>query len=46
MEALVAAVDAAAGDPVARHVKTGSVDGLVRNLAVYFERLARLATKS
>jgi hypothetical protein len=39
VEALMAAVAAAAaaGDPVARQVKTGSVDALLRNLARFFE---------
>jgi hypothetical protein len=39
VEALVAAVAAAAaaGDPVARQVKTGSVDALLWNLAHFFE---------
>jgi len=45
VEALLAAVEsaaaAAAGDPVAKQVKTGTVDGLLRNLAVYFERQGR-----
>jgi hypothetical protein len=43
MEALVAAVEAAAaaGDPVARQIKTAAVDGLLKNLAAYFERQAR-----
>ncbi len=40
VEQLVAAIDAAAaaGDPVARQVKSGSVDALLRNLALFFER--------
>jgi hypothetical protein len=43
VEALLAAVEAAAaaGDPVARQIKAGTVDGLLKNLAVHFERQAR-----
>jgi hypothetical protein len=43
LAALVGAVEAAAaaGDPVARRVRTGTADGLLRNLAVYFEAQAR-----
>jgi hypothetical protein len=39
VEALVAAVDAAAaaGDPAARQVRAASVDGLLKNLARWFE---------
>jgi N-acetylglucosamine kinase-like BadF-type ATPase len=47
VEALSAAVDAAAaaGDPVARQIKTGTVDGLLKNLAIHFERQARELAK-
>jgi hypothetical protein len=40
IESLVAAVEAAAqaGDPQARQVKSGNVDVLLRNLALWFER--------
>jgi acyl-CoA reductase-like NAD-dependent aldehyde dehydrogenase len=42
VEALVAAVDAAAaaGDPIARQVRAGSVDALLRNLGDCFEKRA------
>ncbi len=42
VEALVAAIDAAAaaGDPIARQVRIGTVDALLRNLGLYFERRA------
>jgi hypothetical protein len=42
MTALRAAVDAAAaaGDPIARTVKTGTADGLLRNLVLLFEQRA------
>jgi hypothetical protein len=40
MTALRAAVDAAAaaGDPIARSVRTGTADGLLRNLALWFQQ--------
>jgi hypothetical protein len=46
MTALRAAVDAAAaaGDPVARTVRTGTADGLLRNLALWFEQRAAKAS--
>lgn len=42
MEALRAAVDAAgaAGDPLARQVKAGTADALLRNLARHFQQRA------
>jgi hypothetical protein len=46
LEALVAAVEAAAaaGDPVAIRVRTGTADSLLRNLARHFETCAGAGT--
>lgn len=42
LEELVAAIDGAAqaGDPVARRVRTGGADSLLRNLARHFRQVA------
>jgi hypothetical protein len=47
VEALTAAVEAAAsaGDPIARQLKTDTVDHLLKELAAYFERRARELAK-